>query len=741
MWASRFLATMVSGAFLSINAHPQLPYAPADSIRIYALLDKADQEDLKGAIDLAINFADDALSLAKSKKMMRGEGFALLKLADLSYKKSGKGTDKSFFDKPRQIGLELRDSFLIGLSYHQEGQYQMQTNQYKEAIPLLENAKSYYQSGDLLNYRGLVLNEIGFVQDRLGQRENAMENYLNAVRIFEQVGNKKEAANSLGNAAIVLYRQGRVEDAIRIFKECAETRKSIGDVKGVAATYNNIAVAYNNLNIDSAVHYRQLALPYVEQSGTIANQAQSYASLAVLLSKQKKPYEALEAHDKALALYEQAGDEIKIANQNVNKAETYLQLRQFEEAERCLNISEEMGLKLKSHSLLQNVYLVKTKMYETNKDFNAALISHKNYEKYKDSLLKETNIASINELQILYETEKKDNEIKRLETEQRIKALELEKQIALNKGNKLEAEKKEAAIQLLKSEQLVIELEIEEKEKTLKAQELLVKNKEQELLLSQQALEIAAAENELAERKLKQEKIFRNSLFAGMGLLTLIAGLLFNRYNLQKKIKEQKALLEVRNKISKDLHDDIGSTLTSIHILSDVSEKAIEKDPLKVKEMLHTISGQSKQVQQNMSDIVWAIRPDNDKIDNLITRMREYIGQTFEPQGITTRLQVDESILETSLPMDYRKEVLLIYKEAMNNVLKHANASHVDITLTKDTNILNLTIKDNGHWKHNPHATGTGSQSMRERAAHIGGNVEVLEMNPGTMVSLAAPIP
>lgn len=737
----RVMAFLVFGFLFFNNAFPQNPYTPTDSIQIYVLLDKADEEDLQGEIDLAINTANKALSLAKSKKMQRGEGFALLKLADLSYKKSGKGTDRSFFEKPRQIGLELRDSFLTGLSYHQEGQYRMQINQYKEAIPLLENAKNYYQSGDLLNYRGLVLNEMGFVQDRLGQRENAMENYLNAVRIFEQVGNKKEAANSLGNVAIVLYRQGQVEDAIKIFKVCAATRKSIGDVKGVAATYTNIAVAYNNLNIDSAVYYRQLALPYVEQSGTIANQAQSYASLAVLLSKQKKPFEALEVHDKALTLYEQAGDEIKIANQNVNKAETYLQLRQFEEAERCLNISEELGLKLKSLSLLQNIYLVKTKMYETNKDFNAALISHKNYEKYKDSLLKETNIASINELQIRYETEKKDNEIKRLETEKRIKTLELEKQIALNKGNKLEAEKKEATIRLLRNEQLLIELEIEEKEKTLKAQELVVKNKEQELLLSQQALSIADAENELSERKLKQEKIIRNSLFAGMGLLTLIGGLLFNRYNLQKKIKEQYALLEVRNKISKDLHDDIGSTLTSIHILSKVSEQAIDNNPDKVKEMLHTISDQSKQVQQNMSDIVWAIRPDNDKIDNLITRMREFIGQAFEPQGITTNLKVDENILEISLPMAFRKEILLIYKEAMNNVLKHAKATHVDITFNKQKDTLNLTIKDNGQWKHNPNATGTGSQSMRERASHIAGTLEVREVNPGTMVSISAPIP
>ncbi len=722
-------------------AYPQSNYTPNDSIQIYALLDKADDEDLKGEIDLAISSVNTALTLSKSKKMQRGEGFALLKMADLSYKKSGKGTDKALFEKPRQIGLELKDSFLTGLSFHQEGQYRMQINQYKEALPLLENAKTFYQSGELLNYRALVFNEIGFIQDRLGQRENAMENYLHAVRIFEELGNKKEAANSLGNVAIVLYRQGRVEDAIKIFKECADTRKNLGDVKGVATTYTNIAVAYNNLNIDSAVHYQQLALPYVQQSGTIANQAQAYASLAVLLSKQKKPYEALEAHNKALALYEQGGDEIKIANQNVNKAETYNQLRQFEEAERCLEIAEAIGIKIKSHSLLQNVYLVKTKVYETNKDFNAALIAHKNYEKYKDSLLKETNIASINELQIRYETEKKDNEIKRLETEQRIKALELEKQIALNKGNKLEAEKKEAAIQLLRNEQLIIALEIEEKEKTLKAQELLVKNKEQELLLSQQALEIADAENELKERKLKQEKILRNGLFAGMGLIALIAGLLFNRYNLQKKIKEQNALLEVRNKISKDLHDDIGSTLTSIHILSNVSEQAIDKDPVKVKEMLHTISGQSKQVQQNMSDIVWAIRPDNDKVDNLIARMREYIGQSFEPQGINAKLSVDDAILEISLPMDFRKEILLIYKEAMNNVLKHAQASEVDISLTKQAETLNLTIKDNGQWKHNPNASGTGSHSMRERAAHIGGKLEVDEMNNGTMVSLSAPIP
>jgi ligand-binding sensor domain-containing protein len=225
-------------------------------------------------------------------------------------------------------------------------------------------------------------------------------------------------------------------------------------------------------------------------------------------------------------------------------------------------------------------------------------------------------------------------------------------------------------------------------------------------------------------------------------ILSAISVALFCIYILHRyRIRQLLKIQQIRNRISKDLHDDIGSTLTSIHILSNVSEKAIELNPLQAKEMLQTISIQSKQVQQNMSDIVWAIRPDNDKIEDLVSRMREYIGQSFEPQQINAHLNVDTSILNLSLPMEYRKEILLVYKEAMNNVLKHSGATSVEINLVQLENMFQLEIIDNGKWKVNIHSSGMGSHSMRDRAKQIGGTLKIAELSTGTKVTLTAPIP
>ena len=121
-------------------------------------------------------------------------------------------------------------------------------------------------------------------------------------------------------------------------------------------------------------------------------------------------------------------------------------------------------------------------------------------------------------------------------------------------------------------------------------------------------------------------------------MLGLIIGifilfLLFNRFKLKKKMQEQEALFDIRNNIAKDLHDEIGSTLTSINILSQVSSKSFDSNPNQSKSFLNEINTQSKTVQQNMSDIVWAIRPDNEKFDALTARIREYAGEEAEGEA------------------------------------------------------------------------------------------------------------
>ena len=213
--------------------------------------------------------------------------------------------------------------------------------------------------------------------------------------------------------------------------------------------------------------------------------------------------------------------------------------------------------------------------------------------------------------------------------------------------------------------------------------------------------------------------------------------LLLNEMN-ENKIKELK-MLQIRNEISINLHDEIGSTLTSINILSNISQQAMEKEPLQAKEMIEKIAIQSKTIQQNMSDIVWSIRPENEKIENLIVRMREFCGQTLEPLQIKYSISVDENIIHKILTMDMRKELLLIFKEAINNTVKHSGANNVLVNFSKNENAIIFSIHDNGTWK--GENSGTGTKSLKQRAAAISADLNILISEDGTSVITTIPIP
>jgi signal transduction histidine kinase/ligand-binding sensor domain-containing protein len=219
--------------------------------------------------------------------------------------------------------------------------------------------------------------------------------------------------------------------------------------------------------------------------------------------------------------------------------------------------------------------------------------------------------------------------------------------------------------------------------------------------------------------------------------ILVVTGIVY--WLVQQRINRIKERYRLRNKIASDLHDEIGSTLTSISILSTVSQQAFEQQPQQAKEMLQQISTQSKNIQQSMSDIVWSIRPDNERIENLVVRMREYAAQTLEPLDIKITIDADESLVNKVLPMDCRKDLLLIYKEAINNIAKHAGATVVSVSLFNGNKKIELAIQDNGTWKGDN--SGTGTKSMKERASANGGQLTIVVTDKGTTVSASMPIP
>ena len=223
--------------------------------------------------------------------------------------------------------------------------------------------------------------------------------------------------------------------------------------------------------------------------------------------------------------------------------------------------------------------------------------------------------------------------------------------------------------------------------------------------------------------------------FIGLSVL-ILTGIIYSIY--KYRINQLKKLLVIRTKISQDLHDEIGSTLTSINILSKVSQSNLEKDKSKASELLQKISEQSADMQQSMSDIVWSIRPDNDKMENLVIRMREYLGQTAEARNMQVQFSADEKVMNETLSMQHRQHIFLIFKEAVNNAVKYSEGTTVSVFLGRENNHIRLRVKDDGLGFNATRITSSsGLKNMQARAKELNGTLHIRsEAGKGTEVEL-----
>ncbi len=213
-------------------------------------------------------------------------------------------------------------------------------------------------------------------------------------------------------------------------------------------------------------------------------------------------------------------------------------------------------------------------------------------------------------------------------------------------------------------------------------------------------------------------------------LLCIIFSFVYLR--LRNKFEKQILAQSIRDKIAGDLHDDIGSTLSSVTILSELAkQKYSDAAPL-----LERISKSISSVQENMSDIVWAINPKNDRFTNIIQRMSQFAAELLESKNIELKFSNDVSIL--SLSMEKRKSFYLLYKEAINNCAKYSKATMVDVNLSQKENIMRLTIKDNGEGFDTAKTyTGNGMKTMHKRATELNGVLKIdSALHEGTAVQL-----
>jgi signal transduction histidine kinase len=182
------------------------------------------------------------------------------------------------------------------------------------------------------------------------------------------------------------------------------------------------------------------------------------------------------------------------------------------------------------------------------------------------------------------------------------------------------------------------------------------------------------------------------------------------------------SLQKIRNRIAADLHDDIGSTLNSISVYSEVAKK----DKTGKTQALEMIGESSRKVIDAMSDIVWTINPENDTFENVIARMRSFAYILLKTKGIEFTFKADETLNKLSLPMLARKNVYLLFKEATNNIVKYSNAARASFHISFENKNIKMLIRDNGvGFDANTVQMGNGIKNMKRRAEEIGGQLQI----------------
>jgi signal transduction histidine kinase len=216
------------------------------------------------------------------------------------------------------------------------------------------------------------------------------------------------------------------------------------------------------------------------------------------------------------------------------------------------------------------------------------------------------------------------------------------------------------------------------------------------------------------------------ALMCGAGIIIYVTWLLSQiktKRRLQQ-LEKQHAIDAERNRIGRDMHDEIGSGLTHIALLSELIQTQ-HKTELAIKADVGNISAAARKLITNMSEIIWALNPYNDTLENLLAYTREQMQQHFQPFEMVLEIDFPDAIPDLTLTNEQRRNLYLVTKEGLNNAMKHANAGLISLSFKAANDHLHFEVTDNGPGL--PEAGSrlncNGLKNMRKRMEDIGGTI------------------
>ena len=531
------------------------------------------------------------------------------------------------------------------------------------------------------------------------------------------------------------------DSALQISKRGLALAESIGYKRGIAANQHSISNNYAIIgDYTRAFEYVLKALEWQRDHGTPDELARSYTTLGMYSCERLGCEGSKKNFKEALRLYEMSGSpDISMALNNLgviygmggiyDSAAYYLirglaiakknGSREFEGT--LLNSTGELYLAKKEYTRAEYYFLRAVAMNESLEPRIQSINYLELSQVYKEtSQIEKAIINALTSLQIAKETADQAQIEKAslmlhelyLQSQNYNKAIQYLKD-ATHAHDSLYSIAKNKEIQRLK-----IDFEVREKEAQIK--------------ILQQQSSLQQVEMQLQNDNIKKQRF----LLFGLLVMLVFLAITLTWYRIANRTRRELEIERVRNHIAQDLHDDIGSTLSSIKIISKMGTQ--NDDKVNLINSLTLIENHSGKMLSTMADIVWSINPNNDTMEKVLLHMKEFAAEILEPMGINYQFIQSGKIEKRKLDVTVRKNLFLIFKEAINNAVKYSGCTAINIHLTFRAGQLKLEITDNGNGFDFHHAKlGNGLNNMKERAALIKGQLEILtNKGKGTVISV-----
>jgi len=544
-----------------------------------------------------------------------------------------------------------------------------------------------------------------------GHYPEALKNSYAALKLYEELGDKEMIASSLQLIGAVYFYQGDDSEALKNLLVCLKIREETRNKWGIAQTHNTIGSLYSKEGkYEEALKQHLAALKIFQEPGmpnwgvpmsydgigkVYEGQGDLYYAAEDETTAVNKFSESLKNYLAALEGWEKTLIKVAVSESNMQIGNIYIKLKKLSEAKNYLEKGLQLSITFKNKETIKDSYRSLSNLDSIQGNYKEAYAHYKMYILYRDSLINEENTKKSLQAKMQYEFDKKEAATKAAQDKkddeaQRVKNIHYFTIAVLG-------------IVVL-AVVVIAFIQYQNNKQKQKANALLQQQKEK-------------VESTLTELKATQEQLIQ--------------------------AEKKQAVSNERLRISRELHDEVGATLSSISIFSHAAIQKNESGNMAdSKNILQRIGETSREVMGELNDAVWLINPRNDNVQKIIQRIGNYALPLCRTNDIHFEIKATATMENLEMSVEKRKAIYLIIKEAVNNSLKYAAAKNLVIQFEKNHEALHISIKDDGRgFAEDNSSGGNGLNNMNQRAKDVNGKIDFNSVQQkGTEIILQVPL-